>query len=69
MPTKDEAAPREASVAEPAPVEAAPAPLNEDGVDLTLVREYLDLTPAQRLSSLAKAAQAMERLREAKLVR
>ena len=36
---------------------------DENGVDLTLIRAYLDMTPIERLRSLQNAARAIERFR------
>ena len=36
---------------------------DENGVDLTLIRAYLDMTPRERLRSLQNAARALERFR------
>jgi len=36
---------------------------SEDGVDLTLIRWMLSLTPAQRLQTLQEAVWSIERLR------
>jgi len=39
---------------------------DENGVDLTLIRAYLDMTPVERLRSLENAARAIERFRPIK---
>lgn len=36
---------------------------NESGVDLTLIREYLKLTPVERLRSLQNAVRALGKFR------
>jgi hypothetical protein len=36
---------------------------DENGVDLTLIRAYLDLSPTQRLQSLQNAVRAIQRFR------
>jgi hypothetical protein len=36
---------------------------DENGVDLTLIRAYLDLSPLQRLQSLQNAVRAIQRFR------
>jgi hypothetical protein len=36
---------------------------DENGVDLTLIRAYLDLSPIQRLRSLQNAVRAIQRFR------
>jgi hypothetical protein len=36
---------------------------DENGVDLTLIRAYLDMTPIERLRSLQNAARALGRFR------
>jgi hypothetical protein len=36
---------------------------DENGVDLTLIRAYLDMTPIERLRSLQNAARAIGRFR------
>lgn len=36
---------------------------DKDGVDLTLIRAYLDLSPMQRLRSLQNAVRAIQRFR------
>lgn len=36
---------------------------DKNGVDLTLIRVYLDMTPLERLRSLQNAARAIERFR------
>lgn len=41
---------------------------DDAGVDRTLVRAYLALTPAQRLESLRVAAESMSRLQRARRV-
>jgi len=38
---------------------------NEDGVDITLIRWLLSLTPKQRLEALSSAASSLEKLRRA----
>lgn len=38
---------------------------NEDGIDLSLIRENLKLTPAQRLAKMQRAAASMSELRNA----
>lgn len=68
MAAHDEPAPQETPSFEIAADAALPSDVDAAGVDLTLVREYLALTPAERLASLARAAQAIERLRQAKPV-
>jgi len=40
---------------------------NEDGVDLTLIRSMLSLTPAQRLMYAQGFAQAVEKVRNARI--
>ena len=52
--------PRGETVAEPA--------YSEDGVDLTLIRWMLSLTPAERLGVLQSAVTAIEKLRNARIV-
>jgi hypothetical protein len=42
---------------------------SEDGVDLTLIRWMLSLTPAERLQVLQQAVQSLLRLRDGKAVR
>jgi hypothetical protein len=39
---------------------------SEDGVDLTLIRWMLSLTPAERLQVLQQSAQSLLRLRDGK---
>lgn len=39
---------------------------DENGVDLTLIRVYLDMTPIERLRSLQNAVRAIERFRPIK---
>jgi hypothetical protein len=39
---------------------------DENGVDLTLIRAYLDMTPIERLRSLQNAARAIEQFRPIK---
>jgi hypothetical protein len=38
--------------------------LSEDGVDLSLIRSFLELTPAERLDMLQDFANAVEDIRE-----
>jgi hypothetical protein len=38
---------------------------SEDGVDLTLIRWMLSLTPAERLATLQSYAESIQRLRDA----
>lgn len=40
---------------------------NEDGVDLTLIRSMLSLTPAERLMCAQGFAQAVEKVRNAQI--
>ena len=57
------AEPRENDVLEPldgAPYDAA----EDDGVDLTLIRWWLSMTPAERLATLQANANALQRLRD-----
>jgi hypothetical protein len=42
---------------------------SEDGVDLTLIRWMLSLTPAERLQVLQQSVQSLLRLRDAKAKR
>ena len=41
----------------------------DDGVDLTLIRWMLSLTPAERLQVLQQAVRSLQRLRDGKLER
>ena len=38
---------------------------NEDGIDLSLIRENLKLTPAERLEKLQRAAKSLAELKNA----
>jgi len=40
-----------------------------EGVDLTLIRWMLSLTPRERLMALQQAVNSVERLRRAKIIR
>lgn len=46
--------------------QAAPATHSEDGVDLTLIRWMLSLTPLERLLALQKSVESILRLRDGK---
>jgi hypothetical protein len=46
-----------------APREAAPADFDENGVDLTLIRYTLSLTPTERLRSVENFMNAMSTVR------
>jgi hypothetical protein len=54
-------------LAKAAPASPSDKPTHdENGVDLTLIRAYLDMTPIERLRSLQNAAWAIERFRPIK---
>ena len=55
---------RDASNDGPTANEAKRPSFSEDGVDLTLIRWMLSLTPAERLSVAQNAAQSLQRLRD-----
>ncbi len=46
------------------PVDEAPPEESEDGVDLTLVRWMLSLTPAERVAWIDDIAKSLQELRE-----
>jgi hypothetical protein len=49
----------------PDPEPPAPPPeISPDGVDLTLIRAFLALTPAQRLAAVEDRQDDLERIRE-----
>jgi len=57
----------EKSFQELAPASPSDKPTqDENGVDLTLIRAYLDMTPVERLRSLQNAARAIEPFRPIK---
>lgn len=43
---------------------APPPEISEDGVDLTLIRAFLDLSPAERLAVVEDRQDDLERIRE-----
>jgi hypothetical protein len=53
-------------IGEPYTPDYAEPPYSEDGVDLTLIRWMLSLTPRERLQYMQSATQAILRLKNAK---